>query len=1312
MENYYVGLDLGTDSIGWAVTDENYNIPKFRGNAMWGIRLLDSGETAVEYRSFRSARRRLDRSKFRINCLEMLFNDEIAKTDVAFFQRIKESAFYDGDKSVDGKYSLFNDANYTDKDYYKEYPTIYHLRQDLLTNENPHDVRLVYLAISHIIKNRGHFLFDSDNLGGNNNLEFSQLWNEFNTYICDNYECDGLYCDNLLEVESILKDRSLTVTKKKDFLIKAFSLNKKSNEFEIAILSLLSGATVKSKDLFATDEFDNTPAKAVCLKNGYDEKSAEYEEAFGEKFELIEKIKAIFDWSILADILNGKPYISFAKVDVFEKHKKDLKLLKEYVKSYVPEKYDLIFNENSDKVSNYLAYSGYSKKHPIEKKCSQELFCEFLRKQLPKEPAEEKYQQMYNELASDSFMPKAVTKDNSVIPMQVNREELKAILKNAQQYLPFLSVADEEGKTVSEKIIDIFNFRVPYYVGPLNKHSDKHWVVRTDDKIYPWNFEKVVDIDKSAEKFIENLTSKCTYLPREDVIPKNSLLYSAFMVLNELNNLRIDGEKISVELKQSIYRDLFEKNNKVSFSRLKKYLASKGYDNVEITGIDGDFKSNLKPFRDLSFIDLPYSDKEEIIKAVTIFGDDKKLLKNRLLKMYGDRLSKDDIQRISKLKYTGWSRLSKKLLTGIYSVLYSTGEYTNIINALWETNDNLMQLLSSNYDFKANIEKENETVEFTSLKQEIDNLYVSPKIKRPIYQAMQIVDEIVKIQGCEPKKIFIEVARCEGEKKRTISRKQRLLDLYKYCKNEEKELYEQLLNTEENELRRDSLYLYYTQFGKCMYTGKPISIDEIYNRNIYDIDHIFPQSKIKDDSLDNRVLVLKTANEVKGNIYPIHSDIRSKMMPFWKMLLSKELISKKKYERLTRNTPLTDDDIMSFVSRQLVETRQSTKAVAQLLEKRYPDTDIEYIKAGLVSDFRRDFDMLKSRDVNDFHHAKDAYLNIVVGNVYTVKAKQAYFINNIQSGTWSMNRMFDYSTKGAWIAENGESLKTVKSTMAKNNIRFTRYSFKQTGGLFDQMPLKKGNGQVERKKNMDIDKYGGYNRPSSTYFAFVEYSDAKGKTVRSFEPVDLYIEKEYKKNPKAFMAKRLGVDEVKIIIPCVKYNALISIDGFRMHISSKSGGGVTLVCKPAIQLVLSQKQEVYVKKISNYLAKCTELRKEKEITSFDEITAEDNLDLYDALSHKMTNTIFKAKFGKIGNTLLNKREDFINLSLYCQCYTLMQLINILHANVLSGDLTAIGEAKKSGITTISNKIQSSYNSVKLINQSITGLFEQEIDLLK
>ena len=1312
MKNYFIGLDLGTDSIGWAVTDEGYNIPKFKGNAMWGIRLLDSGETAVERRIFRGTRRRTERNKFRQQCLEMLFNEEISKKDTAFFQRLKESSFYGGDKSVDGRYSLFNDKDFTDTEYFKKYPTVYHLRKELVEDASYHDVRLVYLAVSHIIKNRGHFLFDSEELGQNGNSDFSSIWNELNIYIKDNYDSNGFYYSDLSRIEEILKERSLTVTKKKDILAKEFNLNKRDNTFELAVVVLLSGGTAKAKDLFDTDEYDDSEAKSITFKSGYDDKKAVYENTFGEKFELVEMIKSIYDWAVLADILNSEKYISFSKVDTYIKHKNDLKLLKEYVKTYVPEKYDLIFNVNNEKIPNYLAYSGYSRKEAVAKKCSQELFCEFLRKQLPKEPADERYYKMYAEISSNSFLPKAVTKDNSVIPMQLNRDELKVILKNAEAYLPFLTKKDENNKTISEKIIDIFNFRIPYYVGPLNSHSERSWVVRTNEKMYPWNFESVVDIDKSAENFIDNLTSKCTYLPKEDVIAKNSLLYSAFTVLNELNNLRIDGKSISVELKQNIYNDLFLKKNKVKCSTLKKYLELRNFDDVEITGIDGDFKSNLKPFRDLAFLDLPDSDKEEIIKAITIFGEDKKLLKKRLMKKYGGKISNDDIIKILKLKYSGWGRLSAKFLTGIYSVLPESGEYVNIIHALWETNDNLMQLLSKNYDFKDNIDNENGAIEFTSLKEEVDKLYVSPKIKRPIYQAMQIVEEIVKIQGNVPKKIFLEVAKSEGEKKRTVTRKQKLLELYKYCKKDEIELYEKLCNTDENEFRRDALFLYFTQFGKCMYTGKAIDFESLYNKNIYDIDHIYPRSKIKDDSLDNRVLVFKTANEVKGNQYPVAENIRTEMMPFWKMLLSKGLISKRKFDRLTRNSALTDEELSSFVARQLVETRQSTKAVAQLLKNRYPNTDIENIKAGLVSDFRRDFDIIKSRDVNDFHHAKDAYLNIVVGNVYTVKARQSYFINNIQNGIWSINRLFDYSTPGAWVAENDETLNTVKSILSKNNIRFTRYAYKQKGGLFDQMPLKKGNGQVPLKKGLEISKYGGYNRPTSTYFSFVEYKDKKGKLIRSFEPVDLYIEKEYKNNPELFMSKRLGVDNVKIIIPCIKYNALISLDGFRMHISSKISGGTKIGCKPAVQLVLNHNLERYVKKISNYLAKCVELRCQKEITSFDGITLQENLDLYDVLTDKMKNTIYGVKFGKLANTLTEKKNVFEKLSLYSQCYTLMQIISIIHANASSGDLTAIGEAKNSGVTTISNRIQPSYKSFKLINQSITGLFENEINLLK
>ena len=82
--------------------------------------------------------------------------------------------------------------------------------------------------------------------------------------------------------------------------------------------------------------------------------------------------------------------------------------------------------------------------------------------------------------------------------------------------------------------------------------------------------------------------------------------------------------------------------------------------------------------------------------------------------------------------------------------------------------------------------------------------------------------------------------------------------------------------------------------------------------------------------------------------------------------------------------------------------------------------------------------------------------------------------------------------------------------MSKNNIRYTRYSYKQKGGLFDQNILKKGKGQVSIKTNSpisDIDKYGGYNRATSTYFSLISYINEKGQLVKQFVPIDLYEER-------------------------------------------------------------------------------------------------------------------------------------------------------------------------------------------------------------
>jgi CRISPR-associated endonuclease Csn1 len=61
----------------------------------------------------------------------------------------------------------------------------------------------------------------------------------------------------------------------------------------------------------------------------------------------------------------------------------------------------------------------------------------------------------------------------------------------------------------------------------------------------------------------------------------------------------------------------------------------------------------------------------------------------------------------------------------------------------------------------------------------------------------------------------------------------------------------------------------------------------------------------------------------------------------------KKFISKEKYYRLTRATPFDANELAGFISRQLVETRQSTKAVASLLKQLLPDTEIVYVRQEL-----------------------------------------------------------------------------------------------------------------------------------------------------------------------------------------------------------------------------------------------------------------------------------------------------------------------------------------------------------------------------
>lgn len=1345
---YFVGLDIGTESVGFAVTDENYNILKFNGKAMWGTRLFDEAGTAEERRIFRSATRRNERRKKRVKLLQEIFAEEIFKVDRDFYIRLEDSKYHFEDKLSGSKYSLFDGEDFegkifTDIDYHHKYPTIYHLRKALIENKEKVDIRLIYLAIAHILKSRGHFLFEGENF--EDASSFKHAFEQVKNALTDELELE-IYCKDDEILEKVLKSRNINITnKKKELKILLEIVNDgdkaKAKQLE-AIIALLSGSKAKLANLFASDEFEDSEIKEVEFTNGkFDENENKLTDILNERIVIIKNIKALYDWAVLADILRSEKYISFAKVKEYDTYKDELKILKKMVKTLGKDAYNKAFN-NKELKDNYVAYES----------CSQEdvnkYFTKLLAGYMPLHAEEE---DIVEKLKNNRLLTKQVNKGNSTIPYQLHRDELTSILKNAEKDYPFLAEIDSTKFSNTEKIEKIMTFRIPYYVGPLNnahQNSDDitkgySWIVKkSDEKIRPWNFEEVVDVDASAEKFITRMTNKCTYLVGEDVIPKDSLLYAEYTVLNEINNLKLFGEKISVELKQQIFEELYKKYKKVTRKKLVSFLITENIltkdqakEEGVISGIDIELKSQLTAYNELRNIfdvEKYYDQAEEIITSIVLFGDDKKLLIKRLTERYSEILSQKEIENISKVKLTGWGAFSREFLTKVYGVdkESGTGELKSIIATLRDNNLNLMHLLSQNFTYLEAIRDYNSGIsEDTKLSYDlVEKLYVSPKVKRPIWQSLQIIEEIAKITKKQPKKIFIEVAKGEEEKKRTVSRKDALIALYKNCKDESKSQWiEKLENIKDDSiLRSDQLYLYYTQMGRCMYSGKTIKLENLFDKNIYDVDHIYPRSKTKDDSLNNRVLVLKTENAIKGDSYPLSDNIRNKQNGYWRALESAGFITKEKLNRLTRNSELSPDELASFINRQLVETRQSTKAVAEILKTVFDDSDIVYVKAGNVSDFRHKYDLIKVRDINDYHHAKDAYLNIVVGNVYDVKFTKNP-ANFIKSGdVYSLNKVFEFDVQRgpvvAWQKGEAGSISTVKKTMSKNNILFTRYAYTQKGSIADLQIVKKGSGQLPIKssdkrllgqsKEDIINKYGGYNKVSGAYFTLVEHT-VKKKRVQSFEPVYVYASSSIEKDPanlNKYLLEDLGLVEPKVIVKKIKIKTLLDINGFRGHISGRSGDAILL--SGAMQLVMSKEDEKYIKKLCKFAERKKEaakFKKELNIVAKDGITKEENIKLYQIYLDKLVNTKYHEKLSSAYDNMLKKQEYFNNLNIEDQSILLVNALQLFKCNRVLTNLGLIKETSFAGNTKIVKKLDPKIK-IAMINQSVTGLFEQRLEL--
>ena len=532
-----------------------------------------------------------------------------------------------------------------------------------------------------------------------------------------------------------------------------------------------------------------------------------------------------------------------------------------------------------------------------------------------------------------------------------------------------------------------------------------------------------------------------------------------------------------------------------------------------------------------------------------------------------------------------------------------------------------------------------------------------------------------------------------------------------------------------------------------MYTNEPIDFNQLMDDNMYDIDHIYPRHFVKDDSIENNlVLVKKVKNAHKSDGFPIEADIQNKCRALWDDLRKKNLISKEKFDRLTRKTEFTLDERVGFVQRQLVETGQGTKAITQILQEALPDSsDVVFSKAGVVSQFRHDFDIWKSRSVNDFHHAQDAYLNIVAGNVYFTKftrnprnfIKEALEHSQDDKYKYHLSKMYEYTVQCgaevAWVAEkNGHNntIDIVKKQVFKTTPLISRRSYVATGPITNKdtnwgkqktenasvgayFPLKTSDVRLS-----DVTKYGGKSGISTAAYSLIAYMEGD-KEIRSIEPIPSFMmtggrlyEKDIDKLLRYYedcisRGSKKKCTRFQVLYPIIKFNSLLKIDGYYYYIGGKTDNSYYLY--NAVPLKLSPLEIKYVKKIDKAIQ--TNNYEEKSGVNKDILTKEENVKLFDALVQRLNKGIFTKKKGGLVKSLENGKEKFYELDLEKQCKVIQNIILSFAPNTQTVDLSMLEEASHAGKVTLSKKI-GEFEECILVNQSVTGIYENEVDLLQ
>ena len=484
---------------------------------------------------------------------------------------------------------------------------------------------------------------------------------------------------------------------------------------------------------------------------------------------------------------------------------------------------------------------------------------------------------------------------------------------------------------LKEKIIEIIQRKRAYYEGPGSEKS-------------PTPYGRFIEVDGQIQQIdlIEKMRGKCSVYPNESRAPKMSLSAELFNFLNDLNNLTVDGEKLTTEEKNQILKVVSQKGS-ITLKQVAKLLEVEE-DSFAGYRIDKSNKPLLTEFKGYKKVkkifkecgeDISFHDYEKIDFIIEI-----------ITKQKGMQERKTSLENS---KYTFTNTLLDKLVlmngvSGYHALSFKALRELN--KELYMTDMNQMQILHQMNLFDKNRishkGRNNIMADETAI--------LSPVARRAQNETFKVINELRKKYG-EFDSIVIEMTR----DKNSVEQAKKQRESQRYFEGLNKEVNRILEEygydaDKVNGKTKTKLRLYMEQDGKSAYTLQPLDIRRIISDPTYtEIDHVIPVSISLDDSLNNKVLITRMENQLKGQMTPVEAYQKGKFVDTGCTLVEyiESVKNNKKYNNKKKGNLLFKEDItkfsviQQFINRNLVDTSYACRVVLNTLSDYFKDNGID-----------------------------------------------------------------------------------------------------------------------------------------------------------------------------------------------------------------------------------------------------------------------------------------------------------------------------------------------------------------------------------